>query len=253
MEYTVQKLARLAGISARTLRFYDELGLLKPCRISSGGYRIYGERERDLLQQILFYRELELPLEEIKKIVTDKNFDFHSALLSHRKSIIEKRKRLLTLQKTVEVTLSALEGGTEMTDNEKFEGFKNKLIEENEAAYGAEIREKYGDEAIDKSNANLKGMSQEQYSALQAAGAEFAEKLCAAMDSCDAGSALAMEMVKSHRKTITSFGDYPKEVYLGLTQMYVDDPRFREYYEKIRAGAVEFLRDAAKVYAEKCM
>ena len=101
MEYTVQKLARLAGISTRTLRYYDEIGLLKPARINSSGYRIYGQKEVDKLQQILFYRELELSLDAIKEIITSPSFDEVRALKEHREKLLMKRKQLDLLIKNV--------------------------------------------------------------------------------------------------------------------------------------------------------
>ena len=90
MEYTVQKLGLMAGISTRTLRYYDEIGILKPARINSSGYRIYGQAEVDKLQQILFYRELGVSLENIKDIVNDPSFDCLKALGEHREKLIEK-------------------------------------------------------------------------------------------------------------------------------------------------------------------
>jgi len=94
VEYTVQKLGLLAGISTRTLRYYDEIGILKPARINSSGYRIYGRAEVDKLQQILFYRELGVSLENIKDIVTAPSFDGSKALKNHREKLIDKRKQL---------------------------------------------------------------------------------------------------------------------------------------------------------------
>ena len=84
MEYTIKKLAEIAGVSARTLRYYDEIGLLKPCRINSSGYRIYGQNEVDLLQQILFYKSMDMKLEEIQNLISKPNFNIEKAL---RKSI----------------------------------------------------------------------------------------------------------------------------------------------------------------------
>lgn len=86
----MQKLAELAGISTRTLRYYDEFGILKPARINSSGYRIYGRTEVDLLQQILFYRELGLSLERIKAIMTEPSFDGAKALRKHHDKLLEK-------------------------------------------------------------------------------------------------------------------------------------------------------------------
>ncbi|MNR05058.1 HTH-type transcriptional activator mta [compost metagenome] len=94
MEYTVQHLGKLAGISTRTLRYYDEIELLMPARINSSGYRIYGQAEVDRLQQILFYRELGIPLEQIKEMMTSPSFDETNALRDHREQLLDKRKQL---------------------------------------------------------------------------------------------------------------------------------------------------------------
>jgi len=151
MEYTVQQLAKTAGISSRTLRYYDEIGLLKPARLTSSGYRIYGPKEVDRLQQILFFRELGVGLEQIREIINDPSFDSLTALREHRVKLLEKKQQLELLINNVEKTIAQYEGRIIMTDQEKFEGFKQKLIDENEAKYGKEVREKYGDEAVDKS------------------------------------------------------------------------------------------------------
>lgn len=110
MEYTVQKLGRLAGVSTRTLRYYDEIGILKPARMSSSGYRIYGQEEVDRLQQILFYRELGVSLERIKQIMTSPSFDAAQALREHREQLLDKRKQLDTLISNVEKTIASHEG-----------------------------------------------------------------------------------------------------------------------------------------------
>jgi len=112
MEYTIQKLGQLAGVSTRTLRYYDEIGILKPARINSSGYRIYGGREVDLLQQILFYRALEVDLDTIKGIVGSPDFDGVRALAEHRDKLLEKRKQLEQLIANVEKTIASAEGRT---------------------------------------------------------------------------------------------------------------------------------------------
>ncbi|MGI6066460.1 MAG: MerR family transcriptional regulator, partial [Bacillota bacterium] len=122
MEYTIRKLGQLAGISTRTLRYYDEIGILKPARINSSGYRIYGQNEVDRLQQILFYRELGVSLESIKEIISASSFDRARALKEHRKRLLEKRKQLDLLIENVEKTIDSTEGKIKMTDKEKFEG-----------------------------------------------------------------------------------------------------------------------------------
>ena len=125
MEYTVKQLADLAGVSTRTLRYYDQIGLLKPAGTTEAGYRLYGAVEVDRLQQILFYREMGMELEQIREIVNSPDFDLKEALLSHRDSLLRKRNRLDQLLETVERSLAGLEGRIKMSDKEKFEGFKS--------------------------------------------------------------------------------------------------------------------------------
>lgn len=132
MEYTVQKLARLSGVTARTLRYYDEIGILKPARINSSGYRIYGSREVDRLQQILFYRELGMSLDEIKNIMLSPCYDENQALKFHHSKLLDEKARLERLISNVEKTIAQKEGRVAMNDSEKFEGFKKNLIAENE-------------------------------------------------------------------------------------------------------------------------
>ena len=249
MEYTVQKLAQMAGVSSRTLRYYDEIGILKPARINSSGYRIYGQAEVDRLQQILFYRELDVSLESIKDIVTAPSFDGVQALREHREKLLDKREQLETLISNVEKTIALTEGRINMKDKEKFEGFKQKLVDDNEAKYGKEIREKYGNEMVNKSNQKIKGMSQEQYDEVTKLAAEVIETLHAAFKTGDPAGELAQKTAELHRQWLCFYWDsYSKEAHAGLAQMYVDDPRFTAYYDEKQPGAAEFLRDAVNIY-----
>ncbi|MCR6545886.1 MerR family transcriptional regulator [Dehalobacterium formicoaceticum] len=249
MEYTVQKLAHLAGVSSRTLRYYDEIGILKPARISSSGYLIYGQQEVDRLQQILFYRELGMSLEGIKDIVTSPDFDGAKALREHRVKLLEKRAQLEQLIENVEKTIAQKEGRITMSDKEKFEGFKRKLIEENEAKYGEEIRERYGEKTVEESNRKLMNMTKEQYDEFTRLGEEVLDTLCEAFKTGDPAGELAQKTADLHRQWLAySWPSYSKENHGGLAQMYVDDPRFTAYYDERQPGAAEFLRDAVFIY-----
>ena len=124
MEYSANKLAKMSGVSTRTLRYYDEIGLLKPVRVASSGYRIYGQAELDTLQQILFYRELGFPLEEIKKLMSAPDYDREQAFLSHLAELHIKRERIDTLINNVTRSIAAMKGEATMSDQEKFEGLK---------------------------------------------------------------------------------------------------------------------------------
>ncbi len=249
MEYTVQKLAQLAGVSTRTLRYYDEIGLLKPARINSSGYRIYGQIEVDKLQQILLYRELRLSLDRIKKIVNDPSFDKVRALKEHREQLLDKRKQLDLLIASVEKTIAFTEGRINMTDKEKFEGFKQKMIDENEKRFGKEIREKYGDAAIDRSNEKVKNMTQEEYEEMIQLERKMMSTLAEAIKLGDPGSEIAQKAAALHKQWLAYFwSEYSKEAHAGLAQMYVDDERFREYYDAKQPGTARFLRDAIHIY-----
>jgi DNA-binding transcriptional MerR regulator len=126
MEYTIQKLSRLAGVTTRTLRYYDEIGVLKPARVNSSGYRIYSQAEVNRLQQILFYRQLEVSLDRIKDIVTAPSYDGAHALKEHHQKLLEKRVQLDLLIINLEKSIATSEGKITMTNTERFEGFKKK-------------------------------------------------------------------------------------------------------------------------------
>ncbi|EGD48695.1 transcriptional regulator, MerR family [Ruminiclostridium papyrosolvens DSM 2782] len=252
MEYTIKKLAQIAGVSTRTLRYYDEIGILKPARINSSGYRIYGQKETDRLQNILFYRELGVELDKIGEFVNDPAYDCISALQNHRGKLLEKKNQLEQLIKTIDKTIAANEGRTEMTDKEKFEGFKQNILNENDRKYGEEIREKYGEEFVNKSYDKFKGMSEEQYKEFEELTALVRETLNLAFETGDPAGELAQKAADLHRQWLSfSWPRYSGEAHAGLAQMYVDDERFRAYYDREQPGMAEFLRDAILVYTGK--
>ncbi|MEW4219611.1 MerR family transcriptional regulator [Rossellomorea marisflavi] len=249
MEYTIKKLSDLAGVSTRTLRYYDEIGLLTPSRINSSGYRIYGRVEVDRLQQIMFYREMGMELEGIKLILDDPDFDSVGALKEHRSRLVEKKERLLMLIRNVDQTLEDKGGGATMSDREKFEGFKKRLVDINEKEYGKEIWEKYGDESIDASNQQLLSMDKETYEETKHLEEQMIALLKIAHEKGDATGEEAQEAAQLHKEWITrQWGHYNREAHKGLVQMYVDDERFRSYYDKYQNGMAEFLRDAVGHY-----
>ncbi len=251
MEYTINKLAKLAGVSTRTLRYYDEFELLSPGRISSKGYRIYGQKEIDRLQQILFYRALGVPLKAIKNILSSENFDEQVALESHLSALLAKREQLDLLIANVGKSIRAMKGEIIMSDQEKFEGFLKKLVDDNERQHGKEARGKFGDEIVDRSNAKVMGISKEKYAELDALTVELTETLKTAFKQGDPASELAQKACELHKKWLCFFWeDYSKEAHIGITQMYVDDPRFTAYYDKIAVGCAVFLRDAVLIYCK---
>lgn len=249
MEYTVQKLASLAGVSGRTLRYYDEIGILKPARINSSGYRIYGQKEVDRLQQILFYRELGVNLESIKEMMLSPSYDSTKALKEHRTQLLEKRRQLDLLIHNVENTIATQEGRMTMSNKEKFQGFKKQMIDENEKKFGKEIRENYGEDRIDKSNAKIMKMSEEDYEAVTKLEMQVQETLAEAFKTGDPAGELAQKAADLHKSWLTYYWtEYSKEAHAGLAGMYVDDERFTAYYDKEQPGTAKFLRDAIRIY-----
>jgi DNA-binding transcriptional MerR regulator len=249
LEYSSNKLQKLSGVSARTLRYYDEIGLLKPARVASSGYRIYGQNEVDTLQQILFYRGLDFPLEKIKELLSAPGFNRERAFVDHLAELELKRKRLDELINNVVKSLAAMKGETTMSDKEKFEGFKQSLINENERKYGTEIREKYGNQIVDESVAKVKGLTQKQYDEAEGLRLEMEDTLKAAFSTSDPAGELAQKACDLHRQWLCVFyPKYSKEYHKGLGEMYVADERFKANYDRIAPGCAEFLLDAINIY-----
>ncbi|MFI2858694.1 MerR family transcriptional regulator [Paenibacillus sp. JSM ZJ436] len=249
MEYTIQKLAEMAGVSTRALRYYDEIGLLHPNRISSSGYRIYSRREVERLQQIMFYRELSLPLDTIQELLDAPGFDSLAALKGHREQLLGQKQRLDLLIQNVERSIAAAEGSMTMRDVDKFEGFKRQQVDENEKKYGEELRTKYGEETVSRANHKLQGMSPEQYEVVTALEQQLKATLATAMQSGDPAGEQAQQAAELHKRWLCFYWDsYSKEAHAGLAQMYVDDERFTAYYDQEQPGTAAFLRDAILVY-----
>ena len=243
MEYTVNGLARLAGVSVRTLHWYDEIGLLRPARVTEAGYRMYGPDEVDALQSILFYRALGVPLKQIGALMADASAGRLAALQSHRAALLCRRAQLDALLATLDKTILTEEGKCAMTDSEKFEGFKQKLVAENEAEYGAEARGKYGDTAVDASNAKLMGLSPEQYGEMQKLSARINAALAAAVRAGEAPDGPeGRRIAELHKQWLCfTWPKYTPKAHLGLAEMYVADERFTAYYDAETPGCAAFF------------
>lgn len=246
MEYTVKALADLAGITPRALRWYDRVGLLRPLRVTEAGYRIYGPCEVDRLQDILFYRELGLELSAIRRILDAPDFDRRAALQSHLRELEARRDRLENLILTVRKTIDGTRGGVEMSDREKFEAFKRRAVEANEEQYGREIRERYGDGPVDRANANVLALTEEDYSRWRALEEEIRSALAQAVQNrADPAGLQGARIADLHRRWLSvSWGAYSPQAHAGLAQLYTADPRFTAYYDKTAPGCAAFLQDA---------
>lgn len=252
MEYSIQELSRLSGVTPRTLRWYDEIGLLKPGRVAESGYRYYGEAQVDRLQDILYYRELGIELARIREMLDDPAYDRLTALRSHLQGLTEKRDALDRVIASMQATISAWERNEVMSDEKKFEAFKKHAIEENERAYGKELRARYGDAEIDASNAAAMKITREQYAQWSAWGEEIRARLAAAVSGGIApDSEEGREIAMLHRRwlTVTSHG-YDVAKHRGIAELYVMDERFTAYYDKEVSGCAQFLRDAVRCWVK---
>ena len=246
MEHTIRELADLAGVTTRTLRWYDRIGLLKPAGTGENGYRLYGPAEVDRLQQILFYRTLGVELAQIGEILDDPSFDALSALRGHLTALQQERTRVERLIASVETTITSIERNEPMKDEKKFEAFKQQAVVENEMRYGAEIREKYGDEQVDEANANWMKLTAEEYARWKELGDTLQAKLERAAEAqVDPVGEAGREAVELHKQWLGFSGvRYSPQMHRGLAMMYTEDARFTAYYDKRVAGCAAFLRDA---------
>jgi DNA-binding transcriptional MerR regulator len=242
---TVNQLATLAGLSRRTLHYYDKIGLLKPDRIAQNGYRHYGRNGILRLQQILFYREVELPLEMIRGLMTQPDFDVVRALQAHRASLQERSLRLETLIQTIDKTLENLEGNREMKTAEYFEGWS----EEKQPEFEKEIRKKYGENALD-GVIDWNSYTKEQKAAIIAEGKANTQALADLMDRSPDDADVQNVVTRWHQH-MKYFYDPSVERMRGLGQMYIDDPRFSAGYEKVRPGLAQYMKKAIDVYCDR--
>ena len=245
MVYTVKQLSRLAGVSTRTLRYYDEIGLLKPVRNPSNGYREYDAAALLRLQQILFFREMDFALEDIYEIINQPDFDVLNALGIHRENLLQRVKRLNHLIETVDKTMQHLQGETKMTEGEFYEGFS----EEQEKRYTEEARKRYDPQMVDESVNRWKRYSKEQKKRILEEGVAITRALAGQMDK-EPGSVEVQDLVKAWHKHIENFYRCSYEVAKGLGQLYVEDPAFRANYEKFDPKMPEFFQEAINIYCE---
>lgn len=241
--FTVKQISRLAGVTPRTLHHYDAIGLLKPTRVGSNGYRYYGEESLLRLQQILFYRELDLPLEDIKNIMGRHDFDVLGALKSHKEALNKQAARLQRLVETVDHTIDYLKGKTDMSNKALFQGF----TEEEEKKYTEEAMQMYDPETVKASVKKWKAYTAAEKERIGAEGQSIYLDLTAAIAKGPA-SAEAQDGIRRWRKHIEYFWVPNDEQLAGLAGGYNEDPRFRAFFEKIHPQLAGFIRDAVDVY-----
>ncbi|EET89440.1 transcriptional regulator, MerR family [Clostridium carboxidivorans P7] len=245
MELKINEVAKLTGVTVRTLHYYDEIGLLKPSKVSEASYRLYDDDAIELLQQILFFKELDFPLNEIKEIVKSASFDRTEALKKHKELLIKKRKRIDKLIKLVEKTI---EGECNMS----FKEFDNIDFENAKKKYAKEVKERWGKtDAYAESEAKTKNYGKEQWKQVNEEGGKilkaFAENREKSADSKE-----VQTLVKEWQNYITKrFYKCTNEILKGLGLMYLQDERFKENIDSYGKGTAEFMSQAIAIYCTK--
>ena len=246
MKLHIREFAKLTGVSVRTLHYYDEIGLLKPSSVDEqNGYRFYDEYALTRMQEILFYRELDFPLKEIRMILSSPDYDKQNAL--------KEQKYLLTLKKErLERLISALDSAMrgEIVDMNIFD---NSEFEAKREQYAKEAKEKWGDTAAYKESAEKTAdYSSDKWnqvnSAMYSIIAEFADCKRKGLTS---DSKETQELVKRWQGFITeNYYTCTKKILAGLSEMYVDDERFRDNIDCHGDGTAQFMSDAIKAYCK---
>lgn len=250
--YSVKKLAKLAGVSVRTLHLYDQMGLLKPSLRTEARYRMYGEKELLRLQQILFYRELDMPLKEIGTLLDNVEFNLIKALEGHKMALISRQQRIETMLKTIDKTINHLKHEKIMLSHEElYEGFSKEQGE----AYRHEAAKKWGADAVEKSESGLRQLGKAHFEQLKEEQKDIAAALFAMMNE-DPTSPKVQTHIARHYENIRKFwgthGSIEKqaEAYAGLGQLYVEDERYTQVNGQTQPVYASFLSKAMKHFAE---
>jgi MerR family transcriptional regulator, thiopeptide resistance regulator len=252
-DYTVKQVAKLSGVSIRTLHHYDEIGLLKPARVGANGYRYYGRDELLRLQQILFHRELGFALDEIQKLLGAADFDRKAALRAHRERLVSEIERYRALVQTLDATLAALEGKAEMNDKILYHGFSPEKQAEHEAwlvnRFGSQVRAQ-----IDEAKARMQQWSQFDLDRHFDEVKEIRTALAEAMaNGLPPDSDEVRELIRRlHRWVGRGWNStLSRDAFMLLAEVYAEHPDFRALYENCRAGLADYLATAIRAFADR--
>jgi DNA-binding transcriptional MerR regulator len=251
MAYTVKKLAKLSGVSIRTLHFYDEIGLLKPAYYGDNKYRYYEVEQLLLLQQILFFRELNVPLNEIQRIICSNDFDQIQALTSHRQVLQQGLDRAEQLIKTIDKTIAHLRGKSKMNDEEIYCGFdsiKQKEMEE----FLIQGMGKPAEDLIAESNEKIKHLKKEDFAKMKQETDELCKEFASAIENeRSPSSAEVQKLVNKHYEKFKRFYTPTKDIFIKVNTMETEHPEYKKYYAMIHPKFAEFFLEAINIFAER--
>jgi DNA-binding transcriptional MerR regulator len=245
MKYTVRQLANLAGVTVRTLHYYDQIGLLTPSAYGENRYRYYGEEAVLRLQQILFFRELDFSLEDIQAILDQPEFDTVQALQTHKQALQHKVQRLTSLIHTIDKTMSHLKGKYEMNTNELFQGFD----EEKQKRYEQEAIKQYGETNVRQSIKRWNSYSEQQQAQIKQEGGAIYTDLVAAMSTGPASQEVQALLGRWHQH-LRHFYEPTPEVLRGLGNGYYEHPEFNSFFAALHPDLPAFLQQAITHYVE---
>lgn len=246
MPYTIREFADLAGVTTRTLRYYDEIGLLSPSEIGENGYRYYDHESLLLLQQIMFFRELDVPLKDIRLIVNLPEFNLMEALEEHRVTLQARARRLKTLVETVDQTIATLKGEWIMSEKAYFEGFDETQFEE-------EVNQRWGNTPqYAESQRKWGSYTDAQKRALKERMGEITRRMVGTDPDLSPDDPGVQRAVNDYFEFLNqTFYACDLEFYRNLSSMWVEDPRFAVNYERIREGGAVFVRDAVHIFCDR--
>ena len=243
MEYTVKDVADLAGVSVRTLHYYDEIGLLSPSRLARNGYRSYGSSELFRLQQILILRELGFELKQIAVLLDDRDHDPIRALHQHRKALEQEIERLRVLVATIDNTVARLQGGVQMDEREIFRG----LTSEEQERYKQEAIERWGEEQVSSSYRLWDSYSEQEQQQIMEQGNAIYSELAGSINLGPEHPQTQSLIARWHRH-LRYFYEPSIERLRGLGEMYVHSPEFADRFRDLHPDLPEFMRTAIQVY-----
>ena len=259
MSYTVKQLAKISGISSRTLRFYDEIGLLKPARYGDNTYRYYEEEQLLLLQQILFFRELGFPLNDIQGFMSNPGFDKIKTLGEHRISLQRSLEKTEALIKTIDKTVSHLKGEKKMNATNLYEGFHSK-IEKAVEDFTSEMQQSYVDngmskedmDIMEKAGERVKTWSPGEFAKHMVTGDELLKEFVLAIEKNHAPDSLETQALVSRHYNWSSLmsGAISKKGYCMAFAQSGDSPQVSDHYNKYHPELMVYLFSAMKVFSE---
>lgn len=244
--YTIKQLADLANVSRRTLRYYDQIDLLKPTAVADNNYRYYDQTAVLRLQQIRFYQELEFSLDDIRKILDKSDFNALQSLQTQKAALQQQAARLNRLIATIDNTILHLEGKRQMDNKDLFAGFD----EAKQKAYAEEAERRWDPKLVRQSNQRWNQLSDDQKKGIMQEGNQIYLDMIAQLGNSPESDDVQAIVARWHQH-IRHFYEPNFATLRGLGQGYATDPAFRATFEAMHPDLPDFLQVAITVYCDR--